>query len=155
MPLIGFACVVWVAVSLVEGVGALGVAGTLNVMEVVEGLGEILDGTFGWQSSQSRTIKEAMFICIQDPPSTGIWASTNWHIYGTSYYMHHQHSSANQHNSQQQQPTHNPPTGTPLLPLPLTSPAIHLGGVTYFFLLLFLLVSTCVYPKHPPLLIYI
>ena len=32
---------------LVEGVGAMGVAGTLEVMEDVEGLGELLDGTFG------------------------------------------------------------------------------------------------------------
>ena len=31
-----------------EGVGGLGVAGTLEEMEVVEDLGEILDGTFGW-----------------------------------------------------------------------------------------------------------
>ena len=71
-------------------------------------------------NSQSRTIKEAMFICIQDPPSTGIWASTNCHIYGTSPYMHHQCSSTNQHNSQQPQPTHNPPTDT-LPPPPSTT----------------------------------
>ena len=32
---------------LVEGVGAMGVAGTLEVMEDMEGLGELLDGTFG------------------------------------------------------------------------------------------------------------
>ena len=36
------------AIALVEGVGPMGVAGTLEVMEVVEDLGEILDGTFGW-----------------------------------------------------------------------------------------------------------
>ena len=30
-----------------EFVGAMGVAGTLEVMEDVEGLGELLDGTFG------------------------------------------------------------------------------------------------------------
>ena len=28
--------------------GAMDVAGTLEVLEVVEVLGEILDGTFGW-----------------------------------------------------------------------------------------------------------
>ena len=28
--------------------GSLGVAGTLEVVEVVEVLGELLDGTFGW-----------------------------------------------------------------------------------------------------------
>ena len=34
-------------VVLVEGVGAMGVAGTLELMEDVEGLGKLLDGTFG------------------------------------------------------------------------------------------------------------
>ena len=48
MPLVGFACDVWVVVWLVEGGGALDVAGTLEVLEDVEGLGEILDGTFDW-----------------------------------------------------------------------------------------------------------
>ena len=48
LPLAGFVDVVWVVVWLVEGMGGLGVAGTLEVMVVMEGLGEILDGTFGW-----------------------------------------------------------------------------------------------------------
>ena len=107
-------------------------------------------------NSQSRTIKEAMFIHIQDPPSTGIWASTNCHIYGASSYIHHQCSSTNQHNSQQPQPTHNPPPGT-LPPSPSTTTYLSCypfrWGATYFFLLLlllFLMVSTCVHPKHPP-----
>ena len=47
LPLGGSPCVVWVAVVLVEGVGPMGVAGTLEVMEVVEDLGEKLDATFG------------------------------------------------------------------------------------------------------------
>ena len=47
MLLVGFAWVDWVVVVLMEGVGAMGVAGTLEVMEGVEGLGELLDGTFG------------------------------------------------------------------------------------------------------------
>ena len=34
-------------VVVVEGVKGTGVAGTLEVMEDVEGLGELLDGTFG------------------------------------------------------------------------------------------------------------
>ena len=33
---------------VVEGVGGTGVAGTLEVMESVQVLGELLDGTFGW-----------------------------------------------------------------------------------------------------------
>ena len=76
-------------------------------------------------NSQSRTIKEAMFICIQDPPSTGIWASTSCCTYGTSSYIHHQCSSANQHNSQPSQPTHKPPTGTPFLPPSITTYLSH------------------------------
>ena len=48
LPLVGIAGVVWVAILLVEGVGPMGVAGTLVELEVVEGLGEIQDGTFGW-----------------------------------------------------------------------------------------------------------
>ena len=36
-----------VAIALVEGVGAMDVAGTLELVEEVEDLGEILDGTFG------------------------------------------------------------------------------------------------------------
>ena len=37
----------WVATVWVEGVGAMGVAGTLEVVEVEVGLVENLDGTFG------------------------------------------------------------------------------------------------------------
>ena len=46
LPLLGFPCVVGFAVVVVEGVGGTGVAGTLEVMKDVEGLGELLDGTF-------------------------------------------------------------------------------------------------------------
>ena len=101
-------------------------------------------------NSQSRTIKEAMFICIQDPLSTGIWASTNCHTYGTSSYMHHQCSSTNQHNSQPPQPTHKPPywySPFPPHPPPLTSPTIHLHGGQHTFSYYY-----CIYPKHPPYL---
>ena len=47
LPLVVFVWVELVMVALVEGVGAMGVAGMLEVMEDVEGLGELLDGTFG------------------------------------------------------------------------------------------------------------
>ena len=43
----GSPCVVRVATVLVEGVGSMGVEGTLEVVEVVEDPGEKLDGTFG------------------------------------------------------------------------------------------------------------
>ena len=44
----GLSCVRGLAIVVVEGVGGTGVAGTLEVMEGVEVLGELLDGTFGW-----------------------------------------------------------------------------------------------------------
>ena len=46
--LIGLSSVGGLAVVVVEGVEGTGVAGTLEVMEGVEVLGELLDGTFGW-----------------------------------------------------------------------------------------------------------
>ena len=48
LPLVGLAWVVCADAWLVEGVGGLGVAGPMEVMEGVEVLGGILDGTFGW-----------------------------------------------------------------------------------------------------------
>ena len=45
--LVGFPCDVSMDVWLVEGVGGLGVTGTLEELEDVEEPGEILDGTFG------------------------------------------------------------------------------------------------------------
>ena len=49
LPLLGLPCVVGLAIVVVEGVGGTGVAGTLEVVEDVEGLGRPLDGTFGCQ----------------------------------------------------------------------------------------------------------
>ena len=46
--LIGLPCVGGWTVVVVEGVEGTGVAGTLEVMEGVEVLGVLLDGTFGW-----------------------------------------------------------------------------------------------------------
>ena len=45
LPLIGLSCVGGWDIVVVEGAG---VAGTLEVMEGVEVLGVLLDGTFGW-----------------------------------------------------------------------------------------------------------
>ena len=69
--------------------------------------------------SQSRTIKEAMFICVQDPPSIATLANTNYLTYGTNYYSHCQYSNQNQLN-------HHPmlPTPTPLL-VPPPTPTPH------------------------------
>ena len=47
LPLLGLPCVMGLAIVVVESVGGTGVTGTLEVMEDVEGLGELLDGTFG------------------------------------------------------------------------------------------------------------
>ena len=66
MPLVGFAGVVWVVVWLVEGMGGLGMAGTLEVMKVVEGLGEILYGTFGWPLKllKLRSVLSKRWLCL-------------------------------------------------------------------------------------------
>ena len=48
LPLMGLSCVGGLAMVVVGGVGSTDVAGTLEVMEGVEVLGELLDGTFGW-----------------------------------------------------------------------------------------------------------
>ena len=96
-------------------------------------------------NSQSRTIKEAMFICIQDPTLTETCASINYCTYGTNYYRHHQHSSTSQHNSQK---LHNPPTGTPSH-FPLLSHYPFRQGEQHFFLILFPMVSTCVHTNTP------
>ena len=105
--------------------------------------------------SQSRTIKEAMFICVQAPPQlqprqipttthmgsassvfTNIPTQTN-----TTANIHCQHVT--------------PPTGTPHTFLSPTLPHYPFRwGASYFFLLLSTMVSTCIHPKYP-LLIYI
>ena len=82
-------------------------------------------------NSQSRTIKEAMFICIQDPPqqklgqvSTTTYMGpalsciTNVPVQGNT--------AANNYINPITPPTGNPP------PFPLTSPATHLGGGNTF-----------------------
>ena len=48
LPLIGLPCVGGGTMVVVEGVEGTDVAGTLEVMEGVEVLGVLLDGTFGW-----------------------------------------------------------------------------------------------------------
>ena len=47
LPLVGLPWVGRVAIVLVEGVGAMEVAATLEVVEEVEDLGEIQDGMIG------------------------------------------------------------------------------------------------------------
>ena len=48
LQLIGLSCVGGWTMVVVEGVKGAGVAGTLEVMEGVEVLGVLPDGTFGW-----------------------------------------------------------------------------------------------------------
>ena len=99
-------------------------------------------------NSFSRTIKEAMFICVQDPPQTGTWASTRCCIYGTIFYKPHPCSNTSQHHNQLT--TCNPPTG----PLPSTQSflvlplAIHSTG-GHNFPYYFLWYVTCIPSKHP------
>ena len=73
--------------------------------------------------SQSRTIKEAMFICVQDPPSIATLANTNCHTFGTSFYNHCQYSYQNQHKHKPTMPTTTPllVSPTPCPPTPLTT----------------------------------
>ena len=97
---------------------------------------------------QSRTIKEAMFICVQDPPSIATLANTNCHTFGTNFCNLCQYSNPNQLKDLPTYSATTPPAGTP----PYTPlPAVHLcRGDTIFFSQLFLLVSICVHPLTPP-----
>ena len=96
---------------------------------------------------QSRTIKEAMFIHVQDPPSIATLANTNCHTFGTNFYNLCQCSNPSQ---LKDLPTYS--ATTPLLVPPL-HPPLHcpfMWGTPYFFSQLFLLVSICVHPLTPP-----
>ena len=83
-------------------------------------------------NSQSRTIKEAMFICIQDPPQQKLGqvpttAYMGPALTGSTNILVQANTAANNHI--------NPITPllvTPILLLP-TSPATHLGGDQHFF----------------------
>ena len=54
----------WVAAAWVEGVGAMGVAGMLEVVEVGVGLLENLDGTFGCPLKVSLLLLSKLGICL-------------------------------------------------------------------------------------------
>ena len=95
-------------------------------------------------NSHSRTIKEAMFICVQDPPLNKHWkVPASAHMGPPPPGISNSSAQANQPTSQ--------PCNTPywfhLPPLPLLPSQ---QGVHSFFLFLFLMVSTHVYPKYPP-----
>ena len=106
-------------------------------------------------NSQSRTIKEAMFIPVQDPPNQKSGqVPTTTHI-GTNFCKPHQCSSTNQHHSQHPLPTHNPLlVQPPSLPSSPSHYTFRQGGLLFTFSLLFPIVSKCIHLKHPPLLIY-
>ena len=72
-----------------------------------------------------------------------------------SFFSLHQHSNANQHNSKQPLPTHNPPTGTPHTFLHPPFPAIHLGGGIILFPIIIHNGKYMHPPQTPPLFIYI
>ena len=84
-------------------------------------------------NSHSRTIKEAMFIHVEDPTSTENWESINCHIYGTIYFRHHPPCSSSL-------PAFQPPPPHPPnhpLPIPIQvppSPATHTGRGHILFL---------------------
>ena len=105
--------------------------------------------------SQSRTIKEAMFIHVQDPPSIATLANTYYHTFGTSFYNHPQSSNQNQH---KHYPTM--PTTTPLLvpPTPCSTPPYcytsKQGGHHNFLTFIPIGKYTRTPPTPPPLFIY-
>ena len=47
LPLVELSCVGWLVMLVLEGVGGVVVAGVLEELVGVGGLGELLDGTFG------------------------------------------------------------------------------------------------------------
>ena len=96
---------------------------------------------------QSRTIKEAMFIRVQDPPSIATLANTNCHTFGTNFCNLCQYSILSQLKDLPTYSATTPPAGTPQHP-PLHCP--FMWGDTIFFSQLFLLVSICIHPLHPP-----
>ena len=80
-------------------------------------------------NNQSRTIKEAMFICVQDPNLNRNLQKTSSCTYGTTFYLHLPLCSASL--PVFQCPPPKPPTGSPLpFPHPL---AAYPGGGTYIF----------------------
>ena len=81
---------------------------------------------------QSRTIKEAMFIHVQDPPLNKYLGKYQLlHIWDQLL----QASPTFQHKpTPKPLPTHNPPTGKTTLPLPSYPPTVHLGGGHKLFL---------------------
>ena len=100
----------------------------------------------------SRTIKEAMFIHLQDPP-----LNRNPGKYQLLHIWDHLlQASPTLQCKPTNQPTNQlyshitPPTGSPLPPHNPTPSHYHYGGVTQNFPM----VSTHMYPKYPPLLIY-
>ena len=98
-------------------------------------------------NSQSRTIKEAMFICIQDPPQQKSGqVSTTAYMGPTPTYITNVPAQANTAANNYINPI------TPLLVPPTSThpPTTHLGGGQHFFLILFPMVSTYIHPKHPP-----
>ena len=87
-------------------------------------------------NNHSRTIKEAMLICVQDPTLNRNLGNTSYLTYGTTYFWHHQPYSANL-------PTM--PTLTPfwLPPAPSSHCPCWQGAYTF-------MVSTHICPKHTP-----
>ena len=99
--------------------------------------------------SQSRTIKEAMFICIQDPPQpqprqipTATYMGSASSVF-TNVPMQTNTTANNhcQHITPYWYPHTCPPPTLPCYPFRWEA--------SYFFLLLSTMVSTCIPPKHP------
>ena len=84
-------------------------------------------------NSHYRTIKEAMFIQVQDPTLNRILQSTSYCTYGTTSFRHHPPYSVSLQTIQLH-PQPPKPLLVPPPPLTHTPPTVHNGGSTYFFL---------------------
>ena len=100
-------------------------------------------------NNQSRTIKEAMFICMQDPPKQELGqVPAAAHMGPPSTSLTHVPTQANTITNYQ----HITPYWFPLpTPIPSSHYPFRWGA---HFSLLFPMVSKCIHLKHPPLLIY-
>ena len=101
---------------------------------------------------QSRTIKEAMFICVQDPPSITTLAKTNCYTFGTNFYNLCQYSNPSQLKDLPTYSAITPPAGTPLTPPSLLS--IYVGGHHIFLTIIPIGKYMHTPPYIPPLFIY-
>ena len=95
---------------------------------------------------QSRTIKEAMFIRVQDPPSIATLANTNCHTFGTNFCNLHQYSNPSQLKDLPTYSATTPPLVPPYTPSLLS---IYVGGHHIFLTIIPIGKYMCTPPYTP------